>query len=776
MPNANFNGTDSFTYSITDVDGTTRIGTVTLSINAVNDLPIVIRQAIPEAWQETTDDVFRWNLLDAESVELSLGALFGDTEEGALTLVAAGLPEGLLLDPATGVISGSLGSSVSSGGAANDGVYEVTLSVTDSEGATTTITLQIVVSNQAPIAEDDLIEVVGNRTTVMTTDSWLLNDRDPDGDSFVWDSIEVLPEHGRLEYLSGGLVAYTPTAGFVGADSLLYRIVDQDGSYAIAKVQINVLAESGAPIGKPDHYVLTEDSDEVELDLTANDDLRVGLNFQLEIVEQPAFGFLSVLDSNQVSYKPFDDLSGQDQFVYRLIDSEGFVSNDVSVSITILAGPKNHIQNQGTPQIVYQNLEGEPAILSFLPTNPTPNGISVSDADSEILSIRLSVEHGILSMPNIDGLIFEGGIHSNAVSLALEGPITALNLALAGLTYSPDLYYLGPDHLSILTQDEGGPDDLPARYDEDSDGLAILVELSALGGRRNTNLRGLIGQLGVEVASIDLIGYDEAIIDAVQVGNSQGDPLSITFQPKPGQDGGIKPTSIELKVNYLNGNSQIIQVPVSVFQPHLILIQDIEQTAFKSPNLNPQTGFFEQSFEILNETPFDFATVRIYLIGLDEGVKLKYQVFEDLVGSYIDIPTYLQPGERVSVMLEYFSSTGRAFSPPQLKLLVTEETIEDVLPISPAVQVEKMNCFASIGSNGRLDSCYVTFATELGAEYLIQYSDDLSIWHTAMGSVFGTGGMMIWQDRGLPLTDPLPQDSNAGRYYRLLKFNSGQRE
>jgi VCBS repeat-containing protein len=181
-PNANFNGTDSFTYSITDADGTTRIGTVTLSINAVNDLPVVIGEAIPEAWQETTDDVFLWNLLDAESVELSLGALFSDIEEGALTLVAAGLPEGLLLDPETGVISGSLGTSVSSGGAANDGVYEVTLSVTDSEGATRTITLQIVVSNPTPTAVDDLYQVNEDGLLEIAAPGVLGNDSDPDGD------------------------------------------------------------------------------------------------------------------------------------------------------------------------------------------------------------------------------------------------------------------------------------------------------------------------------------------------------------------------------------------------------------------------------------------------------------------------------------------------------------------------------------------------------------------------------------------------------------------
>ncbi|WP_195758388.1 Ig-like domain-containing protein, partial [Kangiella sp. HZ709] len=38
-PDANFNGTDSFTYIITDADGDTDIATVTISVTAVDDTP-----------------------------------------------------------------------------------------------------------------------------------------------------------------------------------------------------------------------------------------------------------------------------------------------------------------------------------------------------------------------------------------------------------------------------------------------------------------------------------------------------------------------------------------------------------------------------------------------------------------------------------------------------------------------------------------------------------------------------------------------------------------
>ncbi|MBK7548114.1 MAG: tandem-95 repeat protein [Rhodoferax sp.] len=62
-PNANFNGVDSFTYTITDADGSTSSATVTLNVGAVNDVPVAVADTpwasprtrrLPPAWPPTT--------------------------------------------------------------------------------------------------------------------------------------------------------------------------------------------------------------------------------------------------------------------------------------------------------------------------------------------------------------------------------------------------------------------------------------------------------------------------------------------------------------------------------------------------------------------------------------------------------------------------------------------------------------------------------------------------------------------------------------------------
>ena len=41
-PNANFNGTDTFTYEVSDGNGGTAQATVTITVNAVNDAPVAV--------------------------------------------------------------------------------------------------------------------------------------------------------------------------------------------------------------------------------------------------------------------------------------------------------------------------------------------------------------------------------------------------------------------------------------------------------------------------------------------------------------------------------------------------------------------------------------------------------------------------------------------------------------------------------------------------------------------------------------------------------------
>ena len=44
-PNANFNGTDSFTYTASDGTAVSNIATVTITVDAVNDAPVAVNDA-----------------------------------------------------------------------------------------------------------------------------------------------------------------------------------------------------------------------------------------------------------------------------------------------------------------------------------------------------------------------------------------------------------------------------------------------------------------------------------------------------------------------------------------------------------------------------------------------------------------------------------------------------------------------------------------------------------------------------------------------------------
>ena len=44
-PNANFNGTDSFTYTASDGTADSNVATVTITVDAVNDAPVAVNDA-----------------------------------------------------------------------------------------------------------------------------------------------------------------------------------------------------------------------------------------------------------------------------------------------------------------------------------------------------------------------------------------------------------------------------------------------------------------------------------------------------------------------------------------------------------------------------------------------------------------------------------------------------------------------------------------------------------------------------------------------------------
>ena len=229
-PATNYNGTDSFTYTVTS-GGVTETTTVTMTVTPVNDAPA----AGIIAPKTSTDGAV---------VSYGVGALFSDVDGDKLTFSATNLPVGLSIDPATGTISGTIDGHASQGGAS--GVYPISVTAKDPSGAMVTQTFNLSVTNPAPVAVADAY--AGNEDTAITGNV-TANDSDPDGDALTVDTTPVVaPAHGKLALNADGSFTYTPDANYNGTDNFTYTLRDADGATTTAVVTLTIKPVNDAPL------------------------------------------------------------------------------------------------------------------------------------------------------------------------------------------------------------------------------------------------------------------------------------------------------------------------------------------------------------------------------------------------------------------------------------------------------------------------------------------------------------------------------------------------
>ncbi|HCP36541.1 MAG TPA: hypothetical protein DIT98_01740, partial [Verrucomicrobiales bacterium] len=245
VPEPNFHGVERIDYTIQDADGTTDTATITIVVNAVNDIPELAADALPEVLGEGPEHL--WSLEDGQTPVLNLKDAFGDQEGDTLVFTADGLPAGMVIDPGTGIISGQLESSASEGGPLGDGVYQILITVDDGNGGTRTFAFEIVVGNPAPIANNDTYSVDEDGVLDLAAPGVMGNDTDPDGDGIKVDALLVDPAHGVGVIQEDGGLTYIPNADFNGQDILLYQISDSDGQTAVASVAVTVNAVNDLP-------------------------------------------------------------------------------------------------------------------------------------------------------------------------------------------------------------------------------------------------------------------------------------------------------------------------------------------------------------------------------------------------------------------------------------------------------------------------------------------------------------------------------------------------
>ena len=237
-PNANYNGPDSFTYTVTDADsGETLTRTVNITVNPVNDAPEI-------TGSDQTGTVVEAGNLDDGSPFAGTPSASGsfaatDVEGNALTWTVLGTPDTTYgtfsIDPATGQWTYALDNSLPATQALNEGdsvPLTYTIQVSDGAGGTDTrtVTITITGTNDSPIANADTGAVTesgvlnggntGTAGTASATGNVLTNDTDIDDGETVSLAVSEVSFAGSTGAIGSAL---TGTYGSL--------VLNSDGSY-----------------------------------------------------------------------------------------------------------------------------------------------------------------------------------------------------------------------------------------------------------------------------------------------------------------------------------------------------------------------------------------------------------------------------------------------------------------------------------------------------------------------------------------------------------------
>ncbi|CAA9379182.1 MAG: T1SS secreted agglutinin RTX [uncultured Pyrinomonadaceae bacterium] len=309
-PNANANGSDSFTFIAKDAVSQSPAATVSITINPVNDAPTAAGQSV------STDE-------DANKTITLSGS---DVDGDALTYNAS--------QPSHGSVSCTGASCIYTPTANYNGSDSFTFRTndgqTDSQSATVSITVNPVsdpptATAQSVTTDEDLAKAI------------TLSGSDPDGaNTTLTYTIVAQPLHGTLSG-TGANRTYTPAANYYGADSFTFRVNDGEVDSAAATVSITVNAVNDAPTAAGNTYNTNEDTalNVAAAGVLANDSDIENDSLTAILVSGPASGSLTLNANGSFAYTPSANFYGSDSFTYKANDGS-LNSNTVTVTITVV--------------------------------------------------------------------------------------------------------------------------------------------------------------------------------------------------------------------------------------------------------------------------------------------------------------------------------------------------------------------------------------------------------------------------------------------------------
>lgn len=305
-PAANLNGTDQFSYRVTDSNGATATGVVNVFIAAQPDAPTA-----PDATLEIDEDTPGTVSITAADVDgETLTAIVSTPPTKGVVAVTGTNPFVFTFTPTANLNGGDAFS------------YRVT----DASGLSVTAEVAVTI---APLPDAPAI-LVTNITTDEDTAAFGPLATDPDGDA-VTITVVTPPAHGTLQ-VGNGQYNYAPDANYHGDDS--FTVSASDGTLQSSAVIVPVLVVSvNDPVTAMDDGVSVDPIVPTTIDVAANDVDIDGDALAVEVLEQPPGGSVTVVGGS-ILFTPNAGAAGPTSFRYRAIDAGGATS-DANVSVVI---------------------------------------------------------------------------------------------------------------------------------------------------------------------------------------------------------------------------------------------------------------------------------------------------------------------------------------------------------------------------------------------------------------------------------------------------------
>ncbi len=422
-PNANYSGTDSFTFQATDGTLNSNSATVVLTVKPANLPPITAPDAF-SVLENTT-------LAPSSLVVNAPGLLLTDQNPSGSTLSLF-------------VVNGPLHGTFSVGPKADGSftyVPATNFSGSDSfsyylqsnglNSNVSTVSITITQVPVAPIARDVAYTTNENATFNLASPGVLGDDTDPNG-GLLSAVLATSPANGALTLNADGSFIYIPNTNYFGMDSFTYQASNGVLLSPAATVTMTVKQVAIAPKAADQSYSVQENG---TLAVTPPGLLLNSQNpnngaISVFVVSPPQHGTFTVAPNNNGSftYQPSSNYSGSDSFTYYL-QANGLNSNVATATVMIVQVPLAPIAHDDTystnenatlsvakPGVLGNDIDPNGLPLSaILQTGPTHGTLQLS-SDGSFVYMPLTNDSGLDSFTY---LAYDGKLESNVATVSL---------------------------------------------------------------------------------------------------------------------------------------------------------------------------------------------------------------------------------------------------------------------------------------------------------------------------------------------------------------------